>query len=89
MSLCTLLHVFLDSMTNIVHRASAVTFVGCIYQIILAFFVVMIAGGAREASGLERKLTTMSLIHVRMITSFVAYFILSVSTAQSRGSRVV
>ncbi|KAI4293892.1 hypothetical protein K525DRAFT_291661 [Schizophyllum commune Loenen D] len=55
--------------------ASAVTFVGCIYQIILAFFVVMIAGGAREAT--ERKLTTMSLIHVRMITSFVAYFILS------------
>ncbi|KAL1690683.1 hypothetical protein GGG16DRAFT_55197 [Schizophyllum commune] len=57
--------------------ASAVTFVGCIYQVILAFFVVMIAGGAREASGLERKLTTMSLIHVRMTTSFVAYFILS------------
>ncbi|KAL1751377.1 hypothetical protein FB107DRAFT_278701 [Schizophyllum commune] len=57
--------------------ASAVTFVGCIYQIILAFFVVMIASGARDASGLERKLTTISLIHVRMITSFVAYFVLS------------
>ncbi|KAL1745590.1 hypothetical protein HDZ31DRAFT_81860 [Schizophyllum fasciatum] len=57
--------------------ASAVTFVGCIYQVILSFFIVVIASGAREASGLERKLTTTSLIHVRMITSFVAYFILS------------
>ncbi|TRM69268.1 hypothetical protein BD626DRAFT_391845 [Schizophyllum amplum] len=57
--------------------ASAVTFVGLIYLLILSFFVVMIGGGAREASGLERKLTTKSLIYVRMVTSAVAYLILS------------
>ncbi|KAI5823692.1 hypothetical protein K523DRAFT_134900 [Schizophyllum commune Tattone D] len=57
--------------------ASAVTFVGLIYLLILSFFIVMIAGGAREASGLERKLTTRSLILLRLATSFLAYFFIS------------
>ncbi|KAG6835079.1 hypothetical protein H0H93_005040 [Arthromyces matolae] len=58
--------------------ASAVTFVGLIYVLILSFFVVMIAYGAREASGLNRVLTLRSLIFTRYASSFAAYFIVSV-----------
>ncbi|KAF9461424.1 hypothetical protein BDZ94DRAFT_812758 [Collybia nuda] len=57
--------------------ATAVTFVGLIYQLILAFFVVMIAFGAREVSGLNMSLTLPSLITLRLVSSFLAYFIVS------------
>ncbi|KAF5369660.1 hypothetical protein D9615_010234 [Tricholomella constricta] len=57
--------------------ASAVTFVGLIYVLILSFFVVMIAYGARDAAGLNRSLTLRSLILTRFATAFIAYFIVS------------
>ncbi|KAJ6480803.1 hypothetical protein C8R47DRAFT_1197934 [Mycena vitilis] len=60
-----------------VQVASAVTFVGLIYLLILSFFIVMVSAGAREASGLERRLSLGSLVRVRITTSFVAYFFVS------------
>ncbi|KAF8907987.1 hypothetical protein CPB85DRAFT_1414965 [Mucidula mucida] len=57
--------------------ASAITFVGLIYLLILSFFVVNIGLAAREASGIEKKLTTASLIRVRLTSVFVAYFFIS------------
>ncbi|KAJ7154124.1 hypothetical protein C8R46DRAFT_1179015 [Mycena filopes] len=57
--------------------ASAVTFVGLIYLLILSFFIVMISAGGREAAGLDSRLTLGSLIRVRISTSFVAYFFIS------------
>ncbi|KAF8153410.1 hypothetical protein B0H34DRAFT_104331 [Crassisporium funariophilum] len=57
--------------------ASAVTFVGLLYQLILSFFIVMIGHAAREASGLDKSLSTQSLITLRLISSFSAYFIIS------------
>ncbi|KAJ6534000.1 hypothetical protein DFH09DRAFT_1180836 [Mycena vulgaris] len=53
--------------------ASAVTFVGLIYLLILSFFMVLVSGAARQASGLEQRLTLGSLIRVRLSTTFVAY----------------
>ncbi|PPR06512.1 hypothetical protein CVT24_002626 [Panaeolus cyanescens] len=57
--------------------ASAVAFVGLIYLLILAFFIVMIAHGAREASGINRMLGCGSLIRVRLVSCLVGYFFLS------------
>ncbi|KAF8179912.1 hypothetical protein BJ912DRAFT_1062709 [Pholiota molesta] len=57
--------------------ATAVTLVGLIYQVILSFFVVMTGQGARDASGLTRKLSTRTLIILRLTSSFVAYFFIS------------
>ncbi|KAJ7649067.1 hypothetical protein DFH06DRAFT_1421515, partial [Mycena polygramma] len=54
--------------------ASAVTFVGLIYLLILSFFIVNVSAAAREASGLEQRLTLGSLVRVRIATSFAAYF---------------
>ncbi|KAF7364086.1 DUF3533 domain-containing protein [Mycena sanguinolenta] len=58
-------------------RASAVTFVGLIYLLILSFFIVVVSNAAREAAGLNRLLTLGSLIRVRLVSSFVAYFFIS------------
>jgi len=60
-------------------RASAVVFVGLIYLSILSFYIVMIAHGAREVSGLVRILRRQSLITFRMTSSALGYFFLSVS----------
>ncbi|KAF9523174.1 hypothetical protein CPB83DRAFT_898993 [Crepidotus variabilis] len=57
--------------------ASAVVFVGLIYLLILSFYIVMIAHGAREASGVNRILTTKSLISLRMTSSALGYLLLS------------
>jgi hypothetical protein len=57
--------------------ATAVTFVGLIYQVILSFFVVMIGQAARDTAGFTDGLETGSLISVRMISSFMAYFFVS------------
>ncbi|KAJ7319411.1 hypothetical protein DFH08DRAFT_713771 [Mycena albidolilacea] len=57
--------------------ASAVTFVGLIYLLILSFFIVMVSTAAREISGLEKNLTLGSLVRVRIVTSFVAYFFIA------------
>ncbi|TFK39062.1 hypothetical protein BDQ12DRAFT_604534 [Crucibulum laeve] len=57
--------------------ASAATFVGLIYLLILSFFTVMIGNGAREASGLNRLLTFRSLIALRFLSPLVGYFFLS------------
>ncbi|KAJ7804958.1 hypothetical protein B0H14DRAFT_3773198 [Mycena olivaceomarginata] len=57
--------------------ASAVTFVGLIYLLILSFFIVMVSTAAREISGLEKNLTLSSLVRVRIMTSFVAYFFIA------------
>ncbi|KAK0450591.1 uncharacterized protein EV420DRAFT_1766667 [Desarmillaria tabescens] len=57
--------------------ASAITFVGLIYVLVLSFFIVNFCAAARELSGLEKSLTTGSLIRVRMVSSFLAYFALS------------
>ncbi|KAJ7645995.1 hypothetical protein DFH06DRAFT_997973 [Mycena polygramma] len=57
--------------------ASAVTFVGLIYMLILSFFVVLLSNAARMASGLDKRLTLGSLIRVRLVTCFVVYFIVT------------
>ncbi|KAG6909241.1 hypothetical protein DXG01_001423 [Tephrocybe rancida] len=57
--------------------ASAVTFVGLIYQLILSFFIVMICNGARDAASLNRNLSLRSLIVTRFVSSFGAYFFVS------------
>ena len=57
--------------------ASAATFVGLIYVLILSFFVVMIGNAAREVSGMSKKLTLRSLIVTRFVSTFTAYFFLS------------
>ncbi|KXN90895.1 Nitrosoguanidine resistance protein SNG1 [Leucoagaricus sp. SymC.cos] len=60
--------------------ATLVVFVGLIFVIILSFFVVvkkMISNAAREASGLTRLLRLRSLITVRLVSAFVAYFFIS------------
>ncbi|KAJ7268140.1 hypothetical protein B0H12DRAFT_1178979 [Mycena haematopus] len=58
--------------------ASAVTFVGLIYLLILSFFIVVVSNGAREAAGLNHFLTLGSLIRVRLVSSIVAYFFISI-----------
>ncbi|KAF8972086.1 hypothetical protein BDZ97DRAFT_1011209 [Flammula alnicola] len=57
--------------------ASAVVFVGLIYLLILSFFIVMVAYGARKASGINKMLRLRSLIIVRLISSCFGYFFLS------------
>ncbi|KAF9558183.1 hypothetical protein CPC08DRAFT_22756 [Agrocybe pediades] len=57
--------------------ASAVVFVGLIYLLILSFFIVMIGFKARQVSGLNRMLRLKSIIVLRLISSFFAYFFLS------------
>ncbi|KAK0438647.1 hypothetical protein EV421DRAFT_956682 [Armillaria borealis] len=56
--------------------ASAMTYVGLIYVLVLAFFINFSAA-AREMSGLETSLTTWSLIFLRLASSFVSYFMLA------------
>ncbi|KAJ7076436.1 hypothetical protein C8R44DRAFT_655383, partial [Mycena epipterygia] len=53
--------------------ASATTFAGLIYLLILSFFMVLVSTGARQASGLEQRLTLGSLIRLRLVTAFVGY----------------
>ncbi|KAK0460213.1 uncharacterized protein EV420DRAFT_1268217 [Desarmillaria tabescens] len=57
--------------------ASAMTFVGLIYVLVLAYFIVHFSAAAREMSGLETSLTTWSLIFLRLVSSFVSYFMLA------------
>ncbi|KAF7298492.1 DUF3533 domain-containing protein [Mycena kentingensis (nom. inval.)] len=57
--------------------ASAVTFVGLIYLLILAFFIVNVSASARLLSGLESRLSLRSLVLLRLGTSFIAYFFVS------------
>ncbi|KIL66622.1 hypothetical protein M378DRAFT_123787 [Amanita muscaria Koide BX008] len=57
--------------------ASAVTYVGLLYQTILAFFLVMVSSTARTASGIKRLLSLRHLIILRLVVPFVAYFIFS------------
>jgi len=53
------------------------TYVGLIYTLILAFFIVNISLSARQMSGLEIHLTTSSIIRLRLGSSFITYFFLS------------
>ncbi|KAF9029608.1 hypothetical protein BDZ89DRAFT_950399 [Hymenopellis radicata] len=57
--------------------ASAITFIGMVYLLILSFFIVSLGVAAREASGLEKRLTTASLVRVRFASLFVSYFVIS------------
>ncbi|KAF5345081.1 hypothetical protein D9756_011161 [Leucocoprinus leucothites] len=57
--------------------ASAATFVGLIYLLILSFYIVMIGDGARNASGMTRLLSYGGMVRLRLISSVVAYFFLS------------
>jgi len=57
--------------------ATAVTFVGLIYLLILSFFIVMVSASAREVSGLDKNLTLGSIIRVRFATSFTVFFFIS------------
>ncbi|KAJ4473150.1 hypothetical protein J3R30DRAFT_3296823 [Lentinula aciculospora] len=57
--------------------ATAMTYVGLIYTLILAFFIVNIGLSARLTSGLETHLTTVSIIRLRLVSSFMTYFFLS------------
>ncbi|KAF8658234.1 hypothetical protein AX16_002011 [Volvariella volvacea WC 439] len=77
----TILHPVYFTLQNLrpfdVHVATAVTFVGLIYLLILAFFVVNSGIMARNESKLETQLTTASLIRVRLISPILIYFVLS------------
>ncbi|KAJ2921996.1 hypothetical protein H1R20_g15099, partial [Candolleomyces eurysporus] len=57
--------------------ATASTFVGMLYQVIMGFFVVMIAQNAREASGYQKTLSTRNLIILRLSSSSFAYLMIS------------
>ncbi|KAF8991980.1 hypothetical protein BDQ17DRAFT_1223012, partial [Cyathus striatus] len=57
--------------------ASAITFVGLLYQLILSFFIVMICNAARLASGYPKHLTVAQLIRLRFASTVSAYFIIS------------
>ncbi|KAF8802870.1 hypothetical protein BYT27DRAFT_7145655 [Phlegmacium glaucopus] len=57
--------------------ASAVTYIGLIYQIIISFFMVVVGFNARMASGLEKSLSTSSLIAVRFVSVFGSFFAVS------------
>ncbi|KAJ3783309.1 hypothetical protein GGU10DRAFT_317086 [Lentinula aff. detonsa] len=57
--------------------ATAMTYVGLIYTLILSFFIVNISLSARLMSGLETHLTTASIIRLRLCSSFITYFFLS------------
>ncbi|KAJ7901276.1 hypothetical protein B0H13DRAFT_2028525 [Mycena leptocephala] len=65
--------------------ASAVTFVGLIYMLILSFFIVMVSSGARDAARLDTRLALRSLVVVRLVTSTIAYFFLAVRIFGSAG----
>ncbi|KAF9552630.1 hypothetical protein CPC08DRAFT_646653 [Agrocybe pediades] len=56
---------------------TATVSVGLIFVLIMSFFVVMMANNAREASGMNRLLRLRSLIALRFMSSFTAYFFLS------------
>ncbi|EKM78185.1 hypothetical protein AGABI1DRAFT_75662 [Agaricus bisporus var. burnettii JB137-S8] len=57
--------------------ASAPSFVGLIYLLILSFFITMIGEGARNASGLSRILSWPAYARLRIITAVIAYFFVS------------
>ena len=57
--------------------ATAATFVGMLYQLIMSFFVVMISLAAREASGYAHHLKTSSIIGLRIASSMFAYCMIS------------
>ncbi|KAF8624718.1 hypothetical protein AX17_007049 [Amanita inopinata Kibby_2008] len=57
--------------------ASATTFAGLIYLTIAAFFMVVISASARQASGIDTRLTLRSLFIVRFVSSFTSYFFIS------------
>jgi hypothetical protein len=57
--------------------ATGVIFVGLIFQLIIALFVVMAAFAAREKSGLGTSLTFTSLLLMRFASIFGAFSILS------------
>ncbi|KAF9022226.1 hypothetical protein BDZ89DRAFT_1137485 [Hymenopellis radicata] len=57
--------------------ASAITFVGLIYLLVLCYFIVLVGGAARLSSGLEPRLTTASLIRVRLASTILFYFTIS------------
>ncbi|CAK5268026.1 unnamed protein product [Mycena citricolor] len=57
--------------------ATAVTFVGLIYLLILSFFVVVMSAGARTAAGYEQTLKLRSIVLLRFASSFVSYFFIS------------
>ncbi|KJA24382.1 hypothetical protein HYPSUDRAFT_214573 [Hypholoma sublateritium FD-334 SS-4] len=57
--------------------AQAVTFVGLILELILSYFLVMMGSGAREASRLDKTLSTRSLIILRYVSSFASYLVVS------------
>ncbi|KAK7462780.1 hypothetical protein VKT23_007364 [Stygiomarasmius scandens] len=57
--------------------ATAITFVGLIYLLILSFFIVNVSLSARQVSGLEQHLSTGALIRLRLISTILAYFFIS------------
>ncbi|KAH8806747.1 hypothetical protein DL96DRAFT_1536531 [Flagelloscypha sp. PMI_526] len=57
--------------------ATAVTFVGLIFLLILTFFLMNITFQARAISGIEHKLSTFSLLRVRISTAIIQYFLVS------------
>jgi hypothetical protein len=57
--------------------ATAVTFVGLIYLLVISFIIVNATAGMRLGTGLERRLTTSSLIKLRVTTDLILFFFLS------------
>ncbi|KAF8965751.1 hypothetical protein BDZ97DRAFT_1810822 [Flammula alnicola] len=57
--------------------ATAPVFSGLIFLLIMSFFVVTIAASARQESRLPMHLSFRSLITLRLLCSFLAYFFLS------------
>ncbi|KJA21332.1 hypothetical protein HYPSUDRAFT_743132 [Hypholoma sublateritium FD-334 SS-4] len=57
--------------------ATAASFVGLIFLLIMSFLVVAVSNSARMTSGLARLLTLRSLLAFRLLSSFTTYFFLS------------
>ncbi|KZT43644.1 hypothetical protein SISSUDRAFT_978122 [Sistotremastrum suecicum HHB10207 ss-3] len=57
--------------------ASAVDFVGLIYLLIISVRIILMNFNAREASGMNKVLRTSSLLRLRIVVPFIAYFFLS------------
>lgn len=57
--------------------ATAATFVGMLYSLLMGLFVTIIAFMAREITGLNRRLGVRSLIQLRLACCLVAYLVLA------------
>jgi len=57
--------------------ATAATFVGMLYYLLMGFFVTMTAFMTREVTGLNKRIPVSSIVMLRLSCCAVAYFVLS------------